>query len=184
MDSDDAALVARALGGSDDAFREIFERHHCFVYRFLYGMTGDHDRTEDLLQDTFAAAFRGLGTLRDESRLTTWLCAIAKNLAAKSYRGAAPAHESAGSDAALQVRDASTPEARLLGREIGDVVARALQQLDYDKRLVFTLKMIQGLSYQEIAAITGTAVAKLKTDLFRAKRRVRELLAADKEGRS
>ena len=177
MQSDDAALVARAARGDDDAFREIFERHHRFVYRFLYAMTGNHHESEELLQETFVAAHAGLRSLRHDSRLTTWLCAIARNVAAKSYRRAARGVE-------IDLAPVPTPEGALLDGELSRAISRALLELDDDKRTVFTLKMIQGLSYEEIAAITGSAIAKLKTDLFRAKGRMRELLAAYREGRS
>ncbi|HEX8155526.1 MAG TPA: sigma-70 family RNA polymerase sigma factor [Thermoanaerobaculia bacterium] len=177
MQSDDAALVARAGRGDDDAFREIFERHHRFVYRFLYAMTGNHHEAEELLQQTFIAAHGGLTSLRHEARLTTWLCAIARNLAAKSYRRAAREID-------VEVASLQTPERALLDDELSRAIAHALLELDEDKRTVFTLKMIQGLSYEEIAAITGSAVAKLKSDLCRAKGRMRALLAAYREGRS
>ncbi len=77
MEPDEEALVARARGGDDVAFRALFESHHRTVYRFVYTMTADHARTEDVVQDTFVAAYRGLRTWRGHARLTTWLYAIA-----------------------------------------------------------------------------------------------------------
>jgi RNA polymerase sigma-70 factor (ECF subfamily) len=183
MEPHDDALVARAREGDDEAFRALFERHHRAVYRFVQAMTGDHSRTEDIVQETFVAAHRGLGTLRGDAKLSTWLFAIARNLALKSFRRAAPGHETDSSTAALRVASGSTPEARLLEGELARAVSRALADLDADKRAVFTLKMIEGLSYEEIAAITGSAVAKLKSDVFRAKARLRELLADFREER-
>src|SRR4051794_10157915 len=126
MEPDDDALVRRARQGSDDAFRLLFERHHRMVYRFVYAMTGDHDRTEDVVQETFVAAYRGLGTLRGEARMTTWLCAIARNIGAKSFRRFRPAHESNSSAAALRVAGHGTPETQLLDGELGRAVSRAL----------------------------------------------------------
>jgi RNA polymerase sigma-70 factor (ECF subfamily) len=179
MQPTDDALVQLARGGDDEAFRAIFDRHHRTVYRFAYAMTGDHVRAEDVVQDTFVAAYHGLTRLRGEARLTTWLCAIARNILMKSFRRMQP--QIIASEAALQPSDVMTPEARLLSEETGRLILGALLQLDEDKRTVFTLKMIEGLSYEEIASITGSAVPKLKTDLFRARARMRELLAEWKE---
>jgi len=65
----------------DESFRSIFAQHHRFVFRFLYGMVGEHDLAEDLTQETFMRAYRSMNTLRGESKLSTWLCGIAKNVA-------------------------------------------------------------------------------------------------------
>jgi RNA polymerase sigma-70 factor (ECF subfamily) len=175
MVPDDEALVARARGGDDDAFRLIFERHHRGVYRFIYALTGDHARTEDVVQDTFVAAYRGMAAFRGGASLRTWLCAVARNTMAKSFRR--------GSPPAVMPAAEPTPEAALLGRELDGAIARALRQLDEEKRVVFTLKTMEGLSYDQIAAITGSSIAKLKTDLFRAKAHMRKLLAHFQEGR-
>ena len=176
MEPDDDALVAQALGGRDEAFRVLFERHHRTVYRFVYAMTADHTRAEDMVQETFVAAHRGLASRRGEGRLTTWLCAIARNLLAKSMRGRRV--QISETPAPLQLVDpAHTPEERVIAGELSEAISRAVLQLDEEKRTAFVLKMIEGLSYEEASAITGSAVAKLKTDVFRAKSRMRELLA-------
>jgi RNA polymerase sigma-70 factor (ECF subfamily) len=176
MEPDDEALVARARKGDDVAFRALFERHHRTVYRFVYTMTADHARAEDVVQDTFVAAYRGLRTWRGQGRLTTWLYSIARNLLAKSLRKADTI------EPVPEIADAArSPEGNVLDAEVASAIARALLTLDEDKRTAFALKVIEDLSYEEIAEITGSAPGKLKTDVFRAKERMRELLADFKE---
>src|SRR5215510_1567527 len=70
----------------DETFRSIFAQHHRFIFRFLYGMVGEHDLAEDLTQETFMRDYRSLNTLRGESKLSTWLCGIAKNVALNKLR--------------------------------------------------------------------------------------------------
>ena len=77
MDSSEE-LIASARSGDDDALRLLFEQHHRFILRFLYGMVGEHDLAEELTQECFARAFRSLKTLRNEAKFSTWLCGMRK----------------------------------------------------------------------------------------------------------
>src|SRR5437588_200920 len=79
-------LVARVRAGDEEAFRLIFERYSRPLLGFIFDMVGDRHTAEDLAQETFVRAFRGLATLRDESKLSTWLFSIAKNVARESLR--------------------------------------------------------------------------------------------------
>ncbi|MFN2455095.1 MAG: RNA polymerase sigma factor [Pyrinomonadaceae bacterium] len=178
MDSS-ADLIARVRRGDDAAFRLIFEQHHRLVLRFLYGMVGEHGLAEELTQETFMRAYRNINSLRDEARLSTWLCGIAKNVASnalRSRRREAHAIEIDGENAAELSSDEPLPDALLLSVELKGVIRDALSKLGEDKRLVFTLKVLQQKSYEEVAAITGASIPKLKTDLHRAKAEMRRLI--------
>ena len=74
-------LVARVRAGDEEAFRLIFDRYSRPVLGFIYDMVGDRSLAEDLAQETFVRAYRGLASLREETKLSTWLFAIAKNCA-------------------------------------------------------------------------------------------------------
>ena len=85
----------------------------------------------------------------------------------------------------MQTRDASPqPDGQLLNKELGAVIQRALAALDDDKRTVFTLKIFQQKSYEEISTITGFSIAKLKTDLHRARAEMRRRVGPYVEGMS
>lgn len=170
-------LVARVRAGDEEAFRLIFERYSRPILGFIFDMVGDRNAAEDLAQETFVRAFRGLGSLRDESKLSTWLFQIAKNVARESLR------ERRRTGARVEIDDEEvffelhderpTPAGQLLDKELSGVIRKALMRLDEDKRLVFTLKVLQHRSYEEIAEITGFSVGKLKTDLHRARAEMR-----------
>jgi RNA polymerase sigma-70 factor (ECF subfamily) len=177
--SDAEGLLARVRGGDDEAFRLIFERHQRVIMRFIYGMVGRRALAEELTQETFMAAYRTIATLRDDAKLSTWLYGIARNVARKSFYARRGERGQAGLEDALAVeaRDAGgAPDEQVLGKELNRAIVEALGRLDEDKRLVFTLKILQQFSYEEIAEISGHSVPKLKTDLHRARLEMRRML--------
>ncbi|HEV3469936.1 MAG TPA: sigma-70 family RNA polymerase sigma factor [Pyrinomonadaceae bacterium] len=170
-------LVARVRGGDEEAFRLIFERYARPLLSFIYDMVGERGLAEDLTQETFVRAYKGLGSLRDEARLSTWLFSIAKNVARESLRTRrrhAGHVELDDEGVVFELHDERpSPAGNLLDKELSGVIQKALAKLDEDKRLVFTLKVFQQRSYEEIAEITGFSIGKLKTDLHRARAEMR-----------
>jgi RNA polymerase sigma-70 factor (ECF subfamily) len=176
-----ADLVARACRGDQDAFRLIFERYSRPVISFIYDLVGNRELAEELTQETFVRAFRSLRTLRAETKLSTWLFGIAKNVAREALRARARSngHVDLADQSVLDLHDAEpVPVDRLLGKELNELIRRSLALLDDDKRLVFTLKVFQQCSYEEIAEITGFSLAKLKTDLHRARSEMRKRIGS------
>jgi RNA polymerase sigma-70 factor (ECF subfamily) len=169
-------LVARVRAGDEEAFRLIFDRYSRPILSFIFDMVGDRAQAEDLAQETFVRAFRGLAGLREETKLSTWLFAIAKNVAREQLRTRRRHEGNVELDGrpAFELHDhARTPSGQLLDKELSGVIQGALMKLDEDKRTVFTLKVLQQHSYEEIAEITGFSVGKLKTDLHRARAEMR-----------
>jgi RNA polymerase sigma-70 factor (ECF subfamily) len=181
-------VIGRACRGDHDAFRVIFERYARPILSFIYDMVGQREVAEDLAQETFVRAYQGLKTLREESKLSTWLFGIARNVARESFRSR-PRDEKKvemEDEQVVQLCDQKLlPDGELLNRELNRVIQDAMGRLDEDKRVVFTLKVFQQRSYQEIAEITGSSIPKLKTDLHRAKaemrRRIRPYLEVTHE---
>ncbi|MDQ2854744.1 MAG: sigma-70 family RNA polymerase sigma factor [Acidobacteriota bacterium] len=171
-----ADLIARACQGDQESFRLIFERYSRPVIGFLYDLVSDRELAEELTQETFVRAYRNLATMREETKLSTWLFGIARNVAREALRARVRDnhHMDLDDKAVLELSDTGpVPVERLLGKELNEVVRRSLAALDEDKRLVFTLKVFQQCSYEEIAEITGFSIAKLKTDLHRARSEMR-----------
>jgi RNA polymerase sigma-70 factor (ECF subfamily) len=172
-----ADLVSRACRGDHDAFRMIFERYSRPVLSFIYDQIGDRDVAEELAQETFVRAYRSLKSLREETKLSTWLFGIAKNVARESIRSKIRDRHNVDldDDQVLDLSDQSpVPVNQLLDKEFNQVVQRSLAKLDDDKRMVFTLKVLHQRSYEEIAEITGFSIPKLKTDLHRARAEMRQ----------
>lgn len=175
--SDD--LIASAKNGDDEAFGVIFQHHSRFIYKFIYAMLGEWSAAEELTQETFLAAYKSISGLRGAAHLRTWLCAIAKNIVYKSFRTLRKEGLNSGAEVeSLNATDDEnlSPDKEFLSKELNHLIRSALVKLDVDKRLVFTLKELQNLSYKEISEITGSAIPKLKTDLHRAKIEMRRAL--------
>ena len=180
------ATVERAEAIDPEAFRRVFDRYFRPVTSFIYDMVGQRELAEELAQETFVRAYKGYGALRDESKLSTWLFGIAKNVAYEALR-ARKRGRLVGIEEVTEMHtrdDAPQPEGQLLNKELGAVIQRALASLDADKRTVFTLKIFQQKSYEEIATITGFSIAKLKTDLHRARAEMRRRVGPYVEGMS
>jgi RNA polymerase sigma-70 factor (ECF subfamily) len=171
-----ADLVARACQGDQEAFRLIFERYSRPLISFVYDQIGNRELAEELTQETFVRAYRSLHTMRAETKLSTWLFGIAKNVARESLRARQRTDQHVDLDDKLVLNLSDhrpVPVKQLLNKELNSVIQNSLALLDEDKRLVFTLKVFQQCSYEEIAEITGFSIPKLKTDLHRARTEMR-----------
>jgi RNA polymerase sigma-70 factor (ECF subfamily) len=172
-------LIARARSGEPESFQLIFDRYSRPVISFIYDMTNDRELSEELMQETFVRAYRNLSTLRGDARLSTWLFGIAKNVAREQFRTRKQSARKVelDDDSVRELRDTRLPpDDFLINKELNGVIQDALSKLDEDKRLVFALKIFQQQSYEEIAAITGFSIGKLKTDLRRARLEMRRLI--------
>lgn len=172
-------LVGRVRAGDDEAFRLVFDRYIRPVISFIYDMVGNRELAEELAQEAFVRAYKNIRGLRDDAKLSTWLFGIAKNVAREAIRSRIRDERRVDIDESpvRELRDGDLlPDGRLLNKELNSEISSALEALDEDKRLVFTLKVFHQQSYEEIAEITGSTIAKLKTDLHRARAEMRRRL--------
>lgn len=172
-------LIARAQGGDPAALQALFHRYGRPVLAFIYHMTGDRAAAEDLTQETFFRACRGLARVRDEVKFSTWLFGIARNVAREALRERSRSARVIGSEelSAIPVPDEKAdPEEALMSDELQRLIRISLRELPEDQRVVFILKLLGRMSYEEISLITGASIGKLKTDLHRARLRMRERL--------
>jgi RNA polymerase sigma-70 factor (ECF subfamily) len=170
-------LIQRARTGDQDAFRLIFERYARPVLSFIHDLVGQRELAEELTQETFVRAYKSLRNVRDDTKLSSWLFGISRNVAREAIRARQRENRDClGSDYSdSEVFDAVqvSPAQDLLNKEMNTAMHSALALLDEDWRTVFVLKIFQQHSYQEIADITGFSLSKIKTDLHRARLQVR-----------
>jgi RNA polymerase sigma-70 factor (ECF subfamily) len=171
---EDAALLARWRGGDERAATLLVERHAGAVARYVASL-GARDEAEEIVQDTFVRAFASLERFRRESSLRTWLLTIARNLVVdrarkRRARGRAvpvsEEHAATGHDALDE----------LVAGETGARMRSAVARLTPMQREVFTLRVGEGLSYREIAALAGTTEGAARVHYFNAMRAIREYL--------
>jgi RNA polymerase sigma-70 factor (ECF subfamily) len=174
----DQELVARAQRGDKRAYELLVMKYQRKLGRLLSRWVRDPAEVEDVTQEAFIKAYRALPSFRGESAFYTWLYRIAINTA-KNYLVAlgrrAPTstgfdnEEAEGFEDAEQLRDSSTPESELEGKQIAAVVNRAMDALPEDLRTAITLREIEGLSYDEIANVMNCPIGTVRSRIFRAR---------------
>jgi RNA polymerase sigma-70 factor (ECF subfamily) len=165
---DERRTVRHILDGDRAAGEQLVTAHYPRVYRFLCHLTGSRQHAEDLAQQSFLKAWQALASFRGEATLATWLHRIAYREYAHWLRSR---REHAPLDAADGVADPTTEttlDAILL--------QEALATLSADHREAFLLFHVQGLSISEVAAVLGVPEGTVKSRLFHARGRLRELL--------
>lgn len=176
-----------ASGGDPEAFRAIFHRYGKPIHAFIYHLVGDRPRAEELTQETFLRAYRALDRRQPAAKLSTWLFGIARNVVREAIREKGRRLHLVGLDDAnsQNVHDESIgPIERILTTELEGAIRRALDELSVDQRVVFVLKVLKKMSYQEIFSVTGFSTGKLKTDLHRARMQLRYKLEPYLAGRA
>ena len=181
---EDSQLVRLVLDGDTEAFNDLVERHQSRAYNLCVRMLGDADAAADVAQDAFISAYKHLPSLRGEFR--PWLMRIVANgcrdmLRSQKRRPSVSLDLERDDDdtPAMQLADTGDgPEAALMKSELQKTIAGALAEIPDDQREVVILSDIQGLSYQEIADMTGINIGTVKSRLNRARSRLRELLVA------
>lgn len=184
----DQVLVARVQAGDRGAFDLLVSKYHRKVLRLISRLVRDPAEVEDIAQETFIKAYRALPQFRAESAFYTWLYRIAVNTA-KNYLSASNRRPIPMSDlmraddeddspmSSFEPSvDVHTPDSVLLSREIAKTVEQAMEALPADLRTAVTLREIEGLSYEEIAAAMNCPIGTVRSRIFRARDAIAERL--------
>ncbi len=173
----DKELVKRAQKGDKTAFDALVIKYQYKVINLVSRLVKDEDEAQDVAQEAFIKAYRGLANFRGDSAFYTWLYQIAIN-SAKNYKVSkgrkTPAYavgvedaEHMGSATAMKVLD--TPERHMLTAEIEKTVWQAIHELQEDLRTAITLREIEGMTYDEIATVMECPVGTVRSRIFRAR---------------
>ena len=176
----DLHMVKRAQQGDSDAFAALFYTHKAKIYSVCLRMTNNTAEAEDLTQDAFLQVFRKLATFRGDSALSTWLYRIAVNTVLMHFRKKAlrqiSLDEPYSQDAKTVRREYGSRDDRLAGCVDRIALARAITELPAGYRTIFLLHEVEGYEHQEIAELLKCSVGNSKSQLHKAKLRIRELL--------
>jgi len=182
--ADEVELIQRCCADERAAHDELYHRFHRQVAGNLYRVLGDRQDLEDLVQEVFVIAFRGLSRFRGDARLSTWLYRICVNVAlgwirTRKRRFAAVGVadlDAAATDPSL-AEHPETPDRTLERRQEQQRVYRALEQLAPKKRIVLYLHEIEGLDLKEIAYLVESNPVTVRTRLFYARREFYRVIA-------
>ena len=174
----DQQLVERAQRGDKHAFELLVAKYQRRLGRLISRFVRNAAEAEDVTQDAFIKAYRALPAFRGDSAFYTWLYRIgintAKNhLVARARRAPTStqfdAEEAEDFEDAVLLHEVATPENELMSKQVVEVVNASLQELPDDLRTALTLREVEGLSYEEIAAVMDCPIGTVRSRIFRAR---------------
>lgn len=173
----DAEIVKRVQNGDNKAFDLLVIKYQQRVINLISRFVSDYSECQDIAQEAFIKAFRGLHNFRGDSQFYTWMYRIAAN-SAKNYLASrsrkVPAQGIDAQDAEFydgesRLKDKETPESKMLTKEIEKTVFDTIEKLPEDLRTAIRLREMQGMSYEEIAEIMGCPIGTVRSRIFRAR---------------
>ena len=186
---EDWALVQACQQGDDDAFDTLMERYKDRGYTIVYRFLGQREDAQDVAQEAFVRAYRGLDDFEGNSKFYTWLYSIATNLARNNVRDRGRKGRDQGMsldklqdeapNVAQQVTQSNQrPDTAAAGHELQETLQACIEALPEPNRMVFVLRTVDGLKYDEIAAVLDCPRGTVKSRLNQARNLLREALNA------
>ncbi|AWI10709.1 RNA polymerase sigma factor [Ereboglobus luteus] len=189
----DQLLVSRFKNGDHSAFDEMVSRYWDRIYAMVHQLLRNPQDAEEVTQDAFIRAHRGLENFRGESAFSTWLYQIATNLARNRYwywwrrkrDKTISFDQPVGDDNETPLADVfvtdemDTPDNVTINQEFVDQIAAAMERLNKKHREILILRNIKNLSYEEIAGALGISVGTVKSRIARARESLRAKMGAE-----
>jgi RNA polymerase sigma-70 factor, ECF subfamily len=186
---DEADAIERARQGDETAFQALYDRHKRRVYSLCLRMTANTAEAEDLTQEAFLQLYRKIGTFRGESAFSTWLHRLSVNVVLMHLRKKSlpvvPLEET------TQVGEEDTPKKDFGAEDLslaGSIdrlqLQRAVDNLPPGYRTIFVLHDIEGYEHNEIAGIVGCSIGNSKSQLHKARMKLRDLLKINRAERA
>ena len=186
----DAELVRRFIAGDEKAFTEIVMRHREKVFSIALGVLRNPADAEEIAQDTFIRAHRGLAKFRGDSSLATWLHHVTVNLARNRYwyfyrrrrhdtlsLDCPLSQETSGTFSDLMPSGEASPARETIREEFTELVTLCMEKLPASQREILALRNVLNHSYDEIAQTLGIEVGTVKSRIARARGQLRTLMA-------
>lgn len=180
----DHELVARVQHGDSAAFDLLVRKYQHRIVALVGRYVSDWSECQDVAQEAFLRAYRALGSFRGDAQFYTWLHRIAVNTAKNHLvaHGRRPptddidVADAEQYDAGARLRDNDTPERELMRHQMEQTVMRAVEALPEELRTAITLREVEGLSYEEIAARMECPIGTVRSRIFRAREAIEQEL--------
>jgi RNA polymerase sigma-70 factor (ECF subfamily) len=175
---DELELARRCATGDRAAQHAFFVQQRVQVHRTLHRVLGSNRQVEDMIQDTFVAAFRSIGSFRGDSSLATWIDTIATRVVYRelSRREPRAVQLHAVADAVASTPD---PERQVDAREALRHLYAVLDRVEPKQRIAYTLHVVDGRSIKDVAALTQASTLAVKNRIWRARRQVEDRAQRD-----
>jgi RNA polymerase sigma-70 factor (ECF subfamily) len=180
-DSNEAELIERAKRGDAQAFQALYDKHKRRVYSLCLRMTANTAEAEDLTQEAFLQLYRKIGTFRGESAFSTWLHRLSVNvvlmqLRRKSLPVVSLEETTQGGEEDTPKKDFGADDLALAGSIDRLQLQKAVDDLPPGYRTIFVLHDVEGYEHNEIATIVGCSIGNSKSQLHKARMKLRDLL--------
>jgi RNA polymerase sigma-70 factor (ECF subfamily) len=176
----EAEAIQRAKQGDAEAFEVLYNLHKRRVYSLCLRMTANTAEAEDLAQEAFLQLFRKIGTFRGESAFSTWLHRMAVNVVLMRLRKkglpVVPLEETLETEEEAPKKELGSQDAVLAGSLDRLQLQRAVEALPPGYRTIFVLHDVEGYEHNEIAEIVGCSIGNSKSQLHKARMKLRDLL--------
>lgn len=194
QDVSEAQAIERAKQGDAEAFQVLYNLHKRRVYSLCLRMTSNTAEAEDLAQEAFLQLFRKIGTFRGESAFSTWLHRLSVNVVLMHLRkkglpvvSLEETTQGSGGEEDTPKRDFGAEDVALAGSIDRLQLQKAVESLPPGYRTIFVLHDVEGYEHNEIATIVGCSIGNSKSQLHKARMKLRDLLKmqrAEKAGKS
>jgi RNA polymerase sigma-70 factor (ECF subfamily) len=173
----DLELARAAAAGDSVAFEKLYEQHHRRVYSLCLRMLGDATQAEDLTQEVFLQVYKKIASFRGDSAFTTWLHRLTVNQVLMHFRrrGVKLEHTTEEGDF-TDIVDTPLQSTRRISMVDRLALERAISELPPGYRTVFVLHDVEGYQHEEISGLLAVSVGTSKSQLHKARMRLRELL--------
>lgn len=173
----DAELVKRVQNGDSKAFDVLVIKYQQRVINLITRFVSDYSECQDIAQEAFMKAYKGLHNFRGDSQFYTWLYRIAANsaknyLASKSRKVPAQgidAQDAEFYDGESRLKDRESPESLMLTKEIEKTIFASIEALPEDLKTAIRLREMEGMSYDDIAHIMDCPIGTVRSRIFRAR---------------
>jgi RNA polymerase sigma-70 factor (ECF subfamily) len=179
--SDESTIIRRCLRGDVEAYGRLVDRYSARIINVALMMVGDRHEAEDIAQDAFIRAFKGLAGFKGRARFSSWLHQIALNLCRDHLKKRARAGGTVPmAEETLDGMHDGDPDGKpdtILEAELSETMRHEIAQLPYLYREAFVLRHLQGMDYPEVAAITRATADTVRVRAYRARELLRGRLA-------
>ena len=178
----DEMLVKEIKAGNALAFEAMVIKYQPKLFSSLIGYTKSHDQAEELCQKTFIRVWQKIDTFRGDSALFTWIYRIGINLAKNNFASSYSKSSKKTDPLDISEHDISShisPEVDLIGKESEEIIFSFIETLEIDLKTAFTLRELEGRSYEEISIIMRCPIGTVRSRIFRARSLILEFMTQE-----
>ena len=174
--TNDDTLISRAQAGDEGAFTELMRAHYAFIYAIVIGIVNNRNDAEEVVQDTFLNAYRGLAQYEEQTKLKSWLAKIARNRALNWLREQRIDTVSIDEVSEDTLQSTDSPDEQLIRREQRELIRRAMRTLSPKDAEIARAYYLDGASYDELIRMHGLSYKAISFRLSRAKQKLAKRL--------